>query len=738
MKQLHRPSFRIGSALFWLAMSISGCGQSAIDELAAQNRSSANGHIAVTISKATTYVTEPLNADGYPDYIAALNRIAGEGVRPEDNAAVILTDVVLATSVNAKDREALFGLLGTSPPLETDQHFVFYNDYVKEHAPGQDEVQEKEGNSVYPSFEQEQRAANGPWSEKDCPLVAQWLAANDKPLAAVIEASKRTRYYFPVISPTDKAVAAYSSQPLSNTRFVAEALRARAMLRLQEGKIEEAWNDLQACHRLSRLLGQGRTYIEPVVAMVIDEMASDGQCRLAHFSRLTPEQAESFRADLQKLPPLLRLETARLAERFLFLDAACSAAHGKWTQGLPRGDDAETQALRDGIAKWNESGVIDWNGVLYLGNEWFDRLAAATILPQAPERRKAVYQLDMDLEALRVATAKVLYSGTGQPPRPVASQQVASQIWHEIVGSPMVMFDQGERLIVHRQAAEVALVLSEYRTEHGQYPDTLGDLTEKCPAELLNDPYSGNELRYRRQGDGYTLYSVGPNGKDNGGVRPNEWTIGDDDSLLHSDDVGIRMGIDEKRGTRDAMETIKTDVAKTAERQYFGVGEAIPDFTIFMVKPAGNAVKFTKRDLTGKVAVVQVWKNPAELAKMEELIKVYEKTDKPIVFIAINMNISELVVQPALSKGGKAHLESKYPALIHAEANLLGRKNVCVAVDREKCLLGALGLDDGTVITDRLLLVVDGNGIIRVRVVDFGSKPDEWPLSKLKTVIGEE
>ena len=41
----------------------------------------------ITIGKETTYITEPLRPDGYPDYVAALNRRASEGVTPENNAA---------------------------------------------------------------------------------------------------------------------------------------------------------------------------------------------------------------------------------------------------------------------------------------------------------------------------------------------------------------------------------------------------------------------------------------------------------------------------------------------------------------------------------------------------------------------------------------------------------------------------------------------------------------------------
>src|SRR5436190_20038190 len=119
MKQQYRPSVLVYLALLWLAMAVLGCAQHSKDEPAAQNGPSANNRAAITISKSTTYVTEPLNADGYPDYIEALNRIASEGVHPEDNAAVILANIAIEPSVKPTVRAALFQMLGTSPPAET-------------------------------------------------------------------------------------------------------------------------------------------------------------------------------------------------------------------------------------------------------------------------------------------------------------------------------------------------------------------------------------------------------------------------------------------------------------------------------------------------------------------------------------------------------------------------------------------------------------------------------------------
>jgi len=62
------------------------------------------------------------------------------------------------------------------------------------------------------------------------------------------------------------------------------------------------------------------------------------------------------------------------------------------------------------------------------------------------------------------------------------------------------------------------LALREYHLQHGAYPAALQQLT---PGELTAaalDPFVDQPLRYRRQGAGYVLYSVGPDLQDDGGL----------------------------------------------------------------------------------------------------------------------------------------------------------------------------------------------------------------------------
>ena len=153
--------------------------------------------ILPTISKETTYITEPLRSDGWPDYVAALNQRASKGVTPENNAAVLLWQATGPSAINAKCCKRYFQLLGMAPLPDHGDYFADLDTFVAhredphkppEAAPGVDAV-----------WNQLWSAMKRPWSKQEFPVLAGWLAANEKPLALVVEASRHPRFYDPLI-----------------------------------------------------------------------------------------------------------------------------------------------------------------------------------------------------------------------------------------------------------------------------------------------------------------------------------------------------------------------------------------------------------------------------------------------------------------------------------------------------------------------------------------------------------
>ena len=69
-----------------------------------------------------------------------------------------------------------------------------------------------------------------------------------------------------------------------------------------------------------------------------------------------------------------------------------------------------------------------------------------------------------------------------------------------------------------REAAITAIALKRYQLTHGDFPADLTALVPEFVSAIPRDPVDGQPLRYRRNADGtFLLYSVGENGKDDGG-----------------------------------------------------------------------------------------------------------------------------------------------------------------------------------------------------------------------------
>jgi hypothetical protein len=74
----------------------------------------------------------------------------------------------------------------------------------------------------------------------------------------------------------------------------------------------------------------------------------------------------------------------------------------------------------------------------------------------------------------------------------------------------------------------LAFALAAYRGEHKRYPDKLEALAPTYLAEVPSDLFSGKALIYRPSENGYLLYSVGVNGRDDGGRGSADTPPGDD------------------------------------------------------------------------------------------------------------------------------------------------------------------------------------------------------------------
>ena len=96
----------------------------------------------------------------------------------------------------------------------------------------------------------------------------------------------------------------------------------------------------------------------------------------------------------------------------------------------------------------------------------------------------------------------------------------------------------GDRAAMCFETTNLAFALAAYRLDNGGvYPEKLDALVPKYVKELPKDIFNNDaDLNYSRKNGGYLLYSVGPNGIDDGGKG-----IEDRGKDKDCDDIGVQM-----------------------------------------------------------------------------------------------------------------------------------------------------------------------------------------------------
>jgi RNA polymerase sigma factor (sigma-70 family) len=75
------------------------------------------------------------------------------------------------------------------------------------------------------------------------------------------------------------------------------------------------------------------------------------------------------------------------------------------------------------------------------------------------------------------------------------------------------------KCLANLRLARVAVALEQFRADRSRYPTALSQLTPVYLDVVPADPFDGQPLRYRPEGAGYILYSIGPDLKDDFGQR---------------------------------------------------------------------------------------------------------------------------------------------------------------------------------------------------------------------------
>jgi hypothetical protein len=263
-------------------------------------------------------------------------------------------------------------------------------------------------------------------------------------------------------------------------------------------------------------------------------MACAGDQRLLQYTRLTAAQVAKIQDQLGKLPPLPDLgEEIDVGERFFYLDCVAIVARQGPDCLFPFAGilvrPMINQAARD---------LTDWDQALRMGNAWCDRMANAFRQPTRAQRSQLLRKIEKDLKKLGDISKdwKSLGLLMLANPRQALSERFG-QICVDMFLSPtLIIAVAADRVAMQFDLTRLAFALAAYRADHGSYPAKLADLRPKYVAEIPQDLFIAAELHYQQHRDGYLLYSVGANGKDDGGKGRDDCKAGED-----WDDLAVRV-----------------------------------------------------------------------------------------------------------------------------------------------------------------------------------------------------
>jgi hypothetical protein len=489
----------------------------------------------IVVSKETTHVLGPLSTDGAIDFFAAINRDLSKGVTLENNGAIAYWRTVGPAQIPENERRALFAVLGIPALSDQGSYFISMRDFFRQRAKTQQLSDKQKDDGFRELYDSAPVAEKQPWSAEKLPLLAQWLEANDAVLDRFVAESQKPRFYFPLYRSQSAEPWADILQSemdiLSSSRDLEQALLARAMLKLHDGRVDAALKDSIACHRFARHIGQGPFLICILFAISLENYACAADRAIAEHGKVSAEQAKRFRSDIHDLPNMPRNDTILPGERLFAINMICRLArqvssdrHTTVRSLILRASEGEPDRKSDreatAVASLTSDENIDWNMVLRNVNRHFDDLTTVFNESTFNQRKSQVRDIERsEREAVRSGIV---------PAKDRASRKVADALISEAAYFREVILSAEERSAVAVRLTELSWALSAYHTANGAYPEGLSRLTPRFSTEIPLDPFIRSDFIYKPTAAGYLLYSVGPNENDDGGRDSESTPPGDD------------------------------------------------------------------------------------------------------------------------------------------------------------------------------------------------------------------
>jgi hypothetical protein len=344
-------------------------------------------------------------------------------------------------------------------------------------------------------------------------FIAKWIDDQKEALGLVLAGTQKPYHWWDYGSgQSTYTIWSIRLPELNKLKMSARALSWRAWLSAEQGRYEDALGDAMTCYRFGRHHTGNRTLIEQLVGMAIEALAVRnlrdilGNYEIDYqiltklqkdFEQTIAGEDFTVHFEVEKLSMYDAIQRCFTQDRF----GGGHICPGQFKQLMSLDDDS-----------------YSFLGHIIEQKAWTAPLHVLFTHPNKQETRQMAdrYYAFCDTMA-RKTPAQIHSEDIDLDDKSL--EMVKGNILLDILTPAFGRVIQiSYRMRTEAQALVTIIALLRYEDDKGFYPENLKQLmTEGYISELPMDPWSDKPLVYKKTSDGFILYSIGLNFKDDGG-----------------------------------------------------------------------------------------------------------------------------------------------------------------------------------------------------------------------------
>ena len=429
-----------------------------------------------TLSKELTGIVSPVDAEGAPDYLAALNERYGKGVKPEDNLFVGWVEMT-----GGADRfmpPEVADKMAKIAGAKTGDRTVMLQEY-QPYLQQKKNLSREEVRGKYLRFFVLQKT---PWTAEEDPMLAEYLKAMEEPLNRMVAISGRMRWWPPLISVDGRSMYHAEAPAVGQLYIGAMTLAARSTLRAKAGDFDGFLKDTTAVMRMGRVLMQAMSLGERQIALEIEMAGVQAIGAAVGSGKLTAGQCAAITEMLAALPPVTNVDEAvDITDRYQQLDYAVIFTMGsEKVFTFPGQGDIDRSA-------------VDWALVLKRVNQSIDKRLDVMRGPTEELIKKVEAYLGDDTrfqEDRHDAQPGELRRKNGES-KAAYSERIAAWISQLPTEDEWQVTEMWRReALMDGEMLRALLAAAEFRAKEGKWPELLRDLVPAYLKSIPKDMYS--------------------------------------------------------------------------------------------------------------------------------------------------------------------------------------------------------------------------------------------------------